>query len=423
MRTSGLPRTVPPLGLALVLGLILLAPGCGDVFRPVANPIAGPPGDPQLFHLEFVLNDNGPANSGTSLHIDVSGDSKLAVLPLGRRPVHAAIQPPSEARLFVANVDNDTVVSYSPSFSGVTPLTTTLPAGSRPVFLATTERSRMYVANSGTNTVAVIGGNSEVVTHLIPVGTNPIALAETPDGKKLYVLNNGDNTLSVINTGTFTVTTTVPVGTAPAWALISPDGLAVYVLNQGDGTMSIVSTITDTVVTTFPVGASPNFMYLERNSNRLYVTNSGGDTVNLFNTSVTPPLPLAAIHVAPGPVSVAAQPNGRQAYVGSVQVSGGTVTAKMTVIDVASNTVVATLPFPAVPEVCDSSVRFRVSVATSADNNRAYLASCDAGSTTVVNTANNTEVTQLMSPTSAAPPPSPGAQPPPQNPVFILSGP
>lgn len=281
----------------------------------------------------------------------------------------------------------------------------------------------MYVANSGTNTVAVIGGNSEVVTHLIPVGTNPIALAETPDGKKLYVLNNGDNTLSVIDTGTFTVTTTVPVGTAPAWALISPDGLAVYVLNQGDGTMSIVSTITDTVVTTFPVGASPNFMYLERNSNRLYVTNSGGDTVNLFNTSVTPPLALAAIHVAPGPVSVAAQPNGRQAYVGSVQVSGGTVTAKMTVIDVASNTVVATLPFPAVPEVCDSSVRFRVSVATSADNNRAYLASCDAGSTTVVNTANNTEVTQLMSPTSAAPPPSPGAQPPPQNPVFILSGP
>ncbi len=423
MRIPGFLRTFPLSGLALTLALTLLAAGCGDVFRPVANPVAGPPGDPRLFHLEFVLNDNGSANAGSALHIDVSGDSKLAALPVGVHPVHAAIQPPSQARLFIADRGNDTVASYSPSFSGVTPLITTLPAGSHPVFLATTERTRMYVANSGTNSVGVIGGNSEVVTNLIPVGTNPVAMAETPDGKKLYVLNNGDNTVSVIDTGALAVTTTIPSGAAPVWALISPDGLAVYVLNQGDGTLSVVSTVTDTVIATLPVGASPNFMYLEKNSNRLYVTNSGADTVNVFSTAVTPPTPVAAIHVAPGPVSVAAQPNGRQAYVGSVQVSGGAVTATMTVIDVASNTVTATLPFTPVPQACDSSVRFRVSVAASADNTRAYLASCDAGSTFVINAANNTQVTQLSSPPSAAPPASPGAQPPPQNPVFLLSGP
>jgi YVTN family beta-propeller protein len=407
--------------LGVALALALLSASCGDVFRPVANPVAGPPGDPQLFHLEFVVNQNGPANPGTSLHIDVSGDSELAVLKVGIGPVHAAIQPPGQSRIFIANRDNDTVVSYTPSFVSVTPTTTTLPAGSRPVFLNSTQSNKMYVANSGTNTVAVIAGPSEVVAQSIPVGTNPVALAETPDGKKLYCVNQGDNTVSVVDTGTGTVTSTVAVGTSPVWALISPDGLAAYVANQGDGTMSVISTVTDTVSTTLPVGASPNYMFLQKNSNRLYVTNTGGNSVSVFNTTTTPPTPVATIPVAPGPMSVAVLPNGTRAYVGSVQLSGGRATAVVSVINTSSNAVETTIPLTSTAQVCDASVRFRVSVAVSSDNRRAYLANCDAGSTTAIDVATNKQVLQLMSPASASPPPSTGAQPPPQNPVFILS--
>jgi YVTN family beta-propeller protein len=418
----GFLRLCKKLGAAVALAL--LSASCGDVFRPVANPVAGPPGDPQLFHLEFVLNQNGPANPGTSMHIDVSGDSELAILRVGTGPVHAAIQPPGQSRIFIANRDDDTVSSYTPSFVRVTPTTTTLPAGSRPVFLTSTQNNKMYVANSGNNTVAVLAGTAAVVTQVISVGVNPVALAETPDGKKLYCLNQGDGTVSVIDTGTGTVTTTVAVGSSPAWALISPDGLAVYVANQGDGTLSVVSTVSDTVTATFPVGASPNYMYLQKNSNRLYVTNSVGNSVSVFDTSTTPPAAVATIPVAPGPVSVAALANGQRVYVGSVQLNApaGTAAATLSVIDVASNTVVATLPFAPTAQVCDASVRFRVSVAVSGDNRRAYLANCDAGSTTAIDVATNKQVVQLISPASAAPPPAPGAQPPPQNPVFILSG-
>jgi YVTN family beta-propeller protein len=49
---------------------------------------------------------------------------------------------------------------------------------------------RLYVAESGTNSVAVINtNNNQVMTH-IPVGWYPAAVAVSPDNRTLYVVNN-----------------------------------------------------------------------------------------------------------------------------------------------------------------------------------------------------------------------------------------
>jgi hypothetical protein len=62
-----------------------------------------------------------------------------------------------------------------------------------------------------------------------------------------------------------------------------------------------------------------------------------------------------------------------------------------------------------------------------------YVSYCDAGSTAVIRTTPDTSpgtqnsgdylVGNLSAPVSAAAPPGPGLQPPPQNPVFVLAGP
>ena len=49
----------------------------------------------------------------------------------------------------------------------------------------------------------------------MPVGISPDGVAVTPDGTKVYVANTDSNTVSVIDTATNTVTATVNVGNSP----------------------------------------------------------------------------------------------------------------------------------------------------------------------------------------------------------------
>jgi len=65
-----------------LLVLTLICTSCGDTFRPVATPISPPPPDPSSFHYVLVINDNGPADPGSSTRIDVSGDTNAGVAKL-----------------------------------------------------------------------------------------------------------------------------------------------------------------------------------------------------------------------------------------------------------------------------------------------------------------------------------------------------
>ena len=49
--------------LAAVLGLIVFCSNCGDEYRPVANPVLLPGGDPQLTAHALVVSTNG-SNQG-----------------------------------------------------------------------------------------------------------------------------------------------------------------------------------------------------------------------------------------------------------------------------------------------------------------------------------------------------------------------
>src|SRR5438552_11358042 len=162
-----------------ILVLTLICISCGDTSRPVATPISPPPPDPSSFHYALVISSNGPSNPGSSTRIDVSGDTNVGVARLGLGPVHAALLP-NAGRVYVANSLENSISSYSPT--DVTSVTTvSLPASAVPVFVHTTQNDTVYVANSGNGTVSAISTASNVIATTIPVGTNPLALAETPD--------------------------------------------------------------------------------------------------------------------------------------------------------------------------------------------------------------------------------------------------
>ena len=99
--------------------------------------------------------------------------------------------------------------------------------------------STAYIAqNNGTVTVV---NNTLTVTATIAVGAVPTAMVAGPDGTKLYVLNTGSDTVSVVDTATNTVTGTILVGSSPSGVAVSPDGTKLYVTLPGDDTVSVIT--------------------------------------------------------------------------------------------------------------------------------------------------------------------------------------
>lgn len=68
----------------------------------------------------------------------------------------------------------------------------------------------------GANNVSVINTVTNTVVGTLTVGSSPWGVAASSDGTRVYIANSGSGTVSVINTGTNTVIATVPVGSTPA---------------------------------------------------------------------------------------------------------------------------------------------------------------------------------------------------------------
>ena len=115
---------------------LLFELGCGDQYRPIANPIVSPGGQPQNAHYAFVLSYN-PIGFGSDTKIDVSGDTNLQVLSMGYGSVAEAFQATVQGAVFVANRDGDFISEYS-LIGTVAVINVALYPGSRPVALAST---------------------------------------------------------------------------------------------------------------------------------------------------------------------------------------------------------------------------------------------------------------------------------------------
>ena len=118
---------------------------------------------------------------------------------------------------------------------------------------------KAYVTNNNADTVSVINtATNAVVGSAIPVGSEPVGIAITPDGTNAYVTNEFSDTVSVIDTTTNAVVgSPITVGTAPLGVAIPPDGTKAYVTNGGANNVSVIDTATGLVSTTITVSSNP----------------------------------------------------------------------------------------------------------------------------------------------------------------------
>jgi YVTN family beta-propeller protein len=66
------------------------------------------------------------------------------------------------------------------------------------------------------------------VVATIPVGSGPVGVAASSDGSRIYVANRESNSVSVIDAAARRVITNVTVGEGPNGLAIRPDGGVVY---------------------------------------------------------------------------------------------------------------------------------------------------------------------------------------------------
>src|SRR5215472_10917914 len=107
---------------AVTAVFVLAAAGCNDTLRQFIIPIPKPGGDPGSLDHAIVLSTNpAPSSNGSTMHIDVSGDTIVGQVTTGPNPVFFSI---TSNRVFVINGDN-TLTSYiallptTPPFSTV----------------------------------------------------------------------------------------------------------------------------------------------------------------------------------------------------------------------------------------------------------------------------------------------------------------
>lgn len=314
--------------LMCAVALLLVAMGCNDTLRQFITPIPPPTGDPGALEHGITLSTNPvPTAPGSDMHIDVSGDTSVGIVPVGINPVFLG---KSSNRIFSINSGD---VSTPPTVSIYTALlpqaaivtTATLPASAiNPVAGATSSAGNIYIANRGSNDISVISGSVLAVTvPSIPVGTEPVMIAGNANNNQIFVVNHGSNTVTQISTIDNTVVKSIPVGAQPIWAVMSTDGLFVFVVNQGDGTVSVIDTSLQSVIATVTVGVSPNFAFYESKTKRVYVSNtdvngSGKNTISVIRadsiSATNPPTNLKEIVVSGAPTSVTALSDGTKAY-------------------------------------------------------------------------------------------------------------
>lgn len=251
----------------------------------------------------------------------------------------------------------------------------TVPAGPGGIAV-TPDGSTVYVSSANFGVISAVSAASHSVIASIHVGGTPMQMAMNPNGSQVYVVNQASNAISVISNATKTLTSTITVGGRPTGVAFSPDGTRAYVANLWSNNVSVINTSTAQVIATFSTGGGPASVAVTPNGQRIYVTNVSTNTITVHDTSGN------VVHTIGGfvyPVSIAITPDGSRAFVVNES------SASVSVIDIASNNVIAKTPVGVFP----------TSVAISTDGTRAFVTNEFGFSLSVLNTGSSAVVATL----------------------------
>jgi len=269
-----------------------------------------------------------------------------------------------------------------------------------------------YVANYASNTVSVVDLSTNQIVATDPqavaatstaaatpgIGAGPLGVAINPAGTRVYVANYGDSTdlktngtVAVVDSDPTsatvnTVIATITVGVRPEIIAVNPSGTAAYVTNSVGNTVSVIDTATNKVTTTIAVGGVPIGVAFTPDGKKAYVTLADKSRVAVIDTTSNTAATATIALSLGNPVGVVVNPAGTFAYVADYGAGSNGQLGMVSVIDVAKDLEVATIPVGIGP----------IGIATSPDGSQIYVSNYQSGTVSIIDTATNKATAELV---------------------------
>lgn len=416
------------------LGSLMVA-GCGNTYRPVVSSInpVGPAEQPQKYAV--AISSPSATSQGLVTLIDFAGDTILNTTLIGVNPQYLVLSP-NGGTAFTLNGDG-TANSFnvSPNLLSTNISQITLLANARPVSIYP-QQNNAYIAESGRNAVAQFSATGSTFGQELPTGPGTIYTVGSASAPRAYAIANGNGsgngTVSAIETTSNTISGTIPVGVNPVYGVMTADSTRAFILNKGSNNVTVINaqnnaldrfTTANGVSSTIPVGVAPIWADFAPTLSELLVANAGDGAsagsltvVNIphcpattvaSNPNCDPADPLNAlgfgqvlanIPVGVNPVMVAVLQDGTRAYVANAGNAALGIAGSVSVVNLTTNTVIATIPAGQSLNVQDQLVHGHpafIAATTGTPTGKVYVTSLDSTDITIIRTDTDTVQTHL----------------------------
>lgn len=291
---------------------------------------------PAISGMAYIANDN----ANTVSVIDLSSNTVIKTLNVGRWPVAAAVNPINN-QVYITNSGSGTVSVINSVDNTVK---TTIRVGSYPFGVyVSRDGTRAYVSNYNDNNISIINTTTNTVIGKYSA-TKPYFMTSSIDDKYLYVADYdfnivGKGTITVLDAKTGTNIAIVTVGSHPMDVTITPDGKFVYVANENSASITVINTSTNTVTATIPTEYMPRHVVFSPDGSLFYLRAGYNNTLTVYSTidfNIKAIIPL----IDRGSCGINISPDGKRILVTNQTQS------TVTVIDAATNTIIANIQTP-----------------------------------------------------------------------------
>ena len=258
----------------------------------------------------------------------------------------------------------------------------------------------MYAISQGSTTVdpgfvTAIETSTNTISGTLPVGRGPVYGVMTADFRRAFILNETDGTVTVLNAQTNqpdtftsaagTPSSTIPVGTGPLWADFAPTRSEMLVVNSGSPTGNgtapgSVSVINIPLCSAASLGSNPNCDI-----------NNPVDAAGFGSV-------LATIPVGVNPIMITVLQDGTQAFVANAGNMAAGIAGSVSVINLTTNTVTATIPGSLSTVATDATIHGHpnfIAGTTGTPAGKVYITAPDSNDITILRTDTDTVSTHL----------------------------
>ncbi|MFO8110245.1 MAG: YncE family protein [Thermoplasmata archaeon] len=183
--------------------------------------------------------------------------------------------------IFLIDTEKDEIVKHFPTYQKHSHMISFSPDG-----------KRVYVPNIGSANITEIDVDKEKIINHFPVGEGPEGVAVHPNGGTIYVANQKDDTLYVMDTETYETKHKRRLGTLPIRIIFSHDGRYAFIPNRESNDVSVIQSdfdrngeIVPWEIKRIPVGRWPGGVVFDHEDRYAYVANNKTNDISVIDVT------------------------------------------------------------------------------------------------------------------------------------------